>query len=251
MDKETKIVEHNNNEGKDHFNCLTKVDCAIFHNWIRVFVMKGEKISEQTTKRLSVYLRCLNELATAGQSSVSSDSLAGRFHLNSAQIRKDLANFGEFGTRGVGYNIETLRNHITKILGLDKQHRVGIIGAGRLGMALADYYRFLNANFTVAALFDSDPVKIGKKIGDVEICDIKSFAAAVKRDNIDVAVIAVPSVEAQSAVDLATGQGIRAIMNFAPARLKAPENVKLRSIDLTSALESLSYFLAQIADAEA
>jgi len=213
--------------------------------------MKSEKISEQTTRRLSVYLRCLNELATAGQLSVSSDSLASRFHLNSAQIRKDLANFGEFGTRGVGYNIQTLRDHITKILGLDKQHRVGIIGAGRLGMALADYYRFLNANFTVAALFDSDPGKIGKKLGDVEICDIKSFAAAVKRDNIDVAVIAVPSVEAQSAVDLATGQGIRAIMNFAPARLKAPENVKLRSIDLTSALESLSYFLAQIADAEA
>ncbi len=141
--------------------------------------MKSEKISEQTTRRLSVYLRCLNELATAGQLSVSSDSLAGRFHLNSAQIRKDLANFGEFGTRGVGYNIQTLRDHITKILGLDKQHRVGIIGAGRLGMALADYYRFLNANFTVAALFDSDPDKIGKKLGDVEICDIKSFAAII------------------------------------------------------------------------
>lgn len=210
--------------------------------------MKSEKISDQTTKRLSVYLRCLNELSDAGQASVSSEALARTYHLNSAQIRKDLANFGEFGTRGVGYNISELRDHITKILGLDRQHRIGIIGAGRLGMALADYYRYLNANFTVAALFDSDPAKIGKKMRDVEILDIKSFAAAIKRDNIDVAVISVPATEAQRAVDLAVGEGVRAIMNFAPVRLKAPEGVKLRSIDLTSALESLSYFLAQIGE---
>lgn len=207
--------------------------------------MKGEKVSEQTTNRLSVYLRCLNELATAGEMSVSSERLARGFQLNAAQIRKDLASFGEFGVRGVGYNIEALRGDLTRILGLDRGHRVGIIGAGRLGMALADYYRYVDSNFEVAALFDVDRNKIGKKIGEVEIFDIKSFAATVKRDNIEVAVIAVPASEAQGTVDIVEQAGIRAVMNFAPVRLKTPEHVKLRTIDLTTALESLSYFLAQ------
>ncbi|MET0752515.1 MAG: redox-sensing transcriptional repressor Rex, partial [Pyrinomonadaceae bacterium] len=118
--------------------------------------MKVEKISELTTNRLSVYLRCLNELAAEGAKTVSSDKLAKQFHLNSAQIRKDLAYFGEFGVRGVGYYVEDLRVHLTKILGLNKKHCVGIIGAGRLGTALTDYYGFSQTNFTVAALFDAD-----------------------------------------------------------------------------------------------
>ena len=116
--------------------------------------MKVDKISELTTNRLSIYLRCLNELTAQGVSTVSSEGLAKKFHLNSAQIRKDLAYFGEFGVRGVGYYIEDLRKQITKILGLDKQHCVAIIGAGRLGTALADYYGFAQSNFTVAALFE-------------------------------------------------------------------------------------------------
>ena len=104
--------------------------------------MKVEKISELTTNRMSVYLRCLNELIAEGAKTVSSDGLAKRFHLNSAQIRKDLAYFGEFGVRGVGYYVDDLREHLTKILGLNKQHRVAIVGAGRLGTALTDYYGF-------------------------------------------------------------------------------------------------------------
>ena len=131
--------------------------------------MKSDKISELTTNRLSVYLRCLNEIYDTGAKTVSSKALADRFHLNSAQIRKDLAYFGEFGVRGVGYMVESLRDHLTRILGLDKEHRVGIIGAGRLGMALTDYYGFRKANFKVAALFDADPKKIGKKAGSAEV----------------------------------------------------------------------------------
>lgn len=207
--------------------------------------MKGEKISEQTTNRLSVYLRCLSELAVDGETSVSSAALARRFHLNSAQIRKDLANFGEFGVRGVGYRVETLRDDLTRILGLDREHSVGIIGAGRLGTALADYYGLLGSNFAVAALFDDDENKIGKKIGDVEIFDIKSFADRVKQANIEVAVITVPAGKAQSVVDLVESAGVKAVMNFAPVRLKTSGHVKLRSVDLTTTLESLSYFLAQ------
>lgn len=209
--------------------------------------MRSEKISELTTNRLSVYLRCLNELAAAGEKTVSSDTLAKRFHLNSAQIRKDLANFGEFGVRGVGYYIATLGDHLTKILGLDKEHRVAIIGAGRLGTALADYYGFKKANFTVTALFDSDARKIGKKVGGVVILDIKNFAQIVKRDKIEVAVIAIPAVEAQAALERVIKAGIKAIMNFAPVSLKASDDVKLKTVDLTTSLESLSYFLAETA----
>jgi len=207
--------------------------------------MKVEKISELTTNRLSVYLRCLNELAAEGVKTVSSDKLAKRFHLNSAQIRKDLAYFGEFGVRGVGYYVKDLRKDLTKILGLEKEHCVAIIGAGRLGTALTDYYEFSQSNFTVAALFDTDETKIGQKVGDVEIFHIKDFAEIAKRDKIDVAVIAVPAQFAQSVLEQITKAEIKAVMNFAPTPLKVEGDVKLKTVDLTISLESLSYFLAQ------
>jgi len=207
--------------------------------------MKVEKISELTTNRMSVYLRCMNELATKGEKTVSSDKLAERFHMNSAQIRKDLAYFGEFGVRGVGYYVEDLRKHLTKILGLNKEHCVAIIGAGRLGMALADYYGLTQTNFSVAALFDADPKKIGKLVGGVEIFNIKDFARVAKKDKIDVAVIAVPAPFAQSVLESVTKAGIKAVMNFAPIPLKVDGDVKMKTVDLTISLESLSYFLAQ------
>ena len=207
--------------------------------------MKIEKISELTTNRLSVYLRCLNDVAEEGARTISSERLASRFNLNSAQIRKDLANFGEFGVRGVGYYVKDLRKDLTKILGLEKEHCVAIIGAGRLGTALTDYYGFSQSNFTVAALFDTDEKKIGQKVGDVEIFDIKDFAEIAKRDKIDVAVIAVPAQFAQSVLEQITKAEIKAVMNFAPTPLKVEGDVKLKTVDLTISLESLSYFLAQ------
>ncbi len=207
--------------------------------------MKVEKISELTTNRLSVYLRCLNQLASMGMRTVSSEGLATQFHLNSAQIRKDLTYFGEFGVRGVGYYIDDLREHLTKILGLDRPHSVAIVGAGRLGTALADYYRRAQSNFTVAALFDTDRSKIGELIGDVEVFDIKSFSEIAERFRIDVAVIAVPAEFAPSVLQQITVSGIKAIMNFAPVPLQAPESVKLKTVDLTISLEGLAYFLAQ------
>lgn len=207
--------------------------------------MKVDKISELTTNRLSVYLRCLKQLAASGETTVSSDGLARKFHLNSAQIRKDLAYFGEFGVRGVGYYIDDLRDHLTKILGLDRPHNLAIVGAGRLGTALADYYRFAQSNFTVAAMFDADPAKIGQSVGEVEVFDIGDFAATSENFKIDVAVIAVPAEFAQTVLQQITGSGIKAIMNFAPVPMQVPENVKLKTVDLTISLESLSYFLAQ------
>ncbi len=207
--------------------------------------MKVDKISELTTNRMSIYLRCLNALAAENVKTVSSDGLAKRFHLNSAQIRKDLAYFGEFGVRGVGYYVDDLREHLTKILGLNTEHCVAIIGAGRLGTALADYYGLTQTNFSVIAMFDADKEKIGQKVGDVEIFDIKDFARIAKRDKIDVAVIAVPAAVAQSVLELITKAGIKAVMNFAPTPLKVEGDVKVKTVDLTISLESLSYFLAQ------
>lgn len=207
--------------------------------------MKVEKISELTTNRLSIYLRCLNDLVDENINTISSEFFAKKFHLNSAQIRKDLAYFGEFGVRGVGYSVVGLRDHLTKILGLDREHFVAIIGAGRLGTALADYYGFSQTNFTVKAMFDADENKIGNKIGNLEIFDIKNFAEVVKKDNIDVAVIAVPAAFAQQVLELVSEAGIKAVLNFAPTPLKNTDGVKLKTVDLTTSLESLAYFLSK------
>ena len=213
--------------------------------------MKREKISELTTNRLSVYLRCLHELAAAGINRVSSQELAEQFNLNSAQIRKDLGYFGEFGVRGTGYFIDDLRAHLTKILGLDKPHRVGIVGAGRLGRALANYHGLEKSNFTVVALFDNDTSKIGERTrSGIEVFDVKRIAKVVREQQIDVAVIAVPARAAQRVLNQVMGAGVKAILNFAPAPLKTRLGVKVKTVDLTTSLESLSYFLAQPSSAK-
>jgi redox-sensing transcriptional repressor len=209
--------------------------------------MKSEKISELTTNRLSIYLRCLNTLSAAGIKSISSQALAEQFNLNSAQIRKDLGYFGEFGVRGVGYYVEDLREHITKILGLDKPHRVGIVGAGRLGTALANYKGFERSNFGVVALFDNDDQKIGRRVGEDKIVvqDVKQMPRLVTEKAIDVMVIAVPARVAQRVLNQVMSAGIKAVLNFAPASLNARLDVKVKTVDLTTSLESLSYFLAR------
>jgi redox-sensing transcriptional repressor len=209
--------------------------------------MKSEKISELTTNRLSIYLRCLNTLAVAGISTISSQGLAEQFNLNSAQIRKDLGCFGEFGVRGVGYFVADLRNHITKILGLDKPHRVAIVGAGRLGTALANYKGFGNSNFIVVALFDNDRAKVGQRIGPdaILVHDIKQMEAVARDEGIDVGVLTVPARAAQRALNQLTAAGVKAVLNFAPAPLTVRRGVKVKTVDLTTSLESLSYFLAR------
>ena len=208
--------------------------------------MKSEKISELTTNRLSIYLRCLNTLSAAGIKTISSQELAEQFNLNSAQIRKDLGYFGEFGVRGVGYFVADLSEHITKILGLDKPHRVGIVGAGRLGTALSNYNGFNKSSFSVVALFDNDQTKIGKRTGSdgLIVHDVQKLARVVESENIDVAVIAVPGRAAQRVLNQIMAVGIKAVLNFAPAPLTARLGVKVKTVDLTTSLESLSYFLA-------
>jgi len=206
----------------------------------------GEQVSELTASRLSVYLRCLNTLDAAGVKTISSKALAEQFHLNAAQIRKDLAYFGEFGVRGVGYYVKELKRHLRAILGLDRTVRVAILGAGNLGLALADYPGFRREGFAIVALFDTERKKIGRRSrGGVRICDIAEFRKSAKRDNVDIAVVAVPAESAQGVVNTAVQAGIRAILNFSPGTLKVPPGVKLKNVDLTVSLESLSFYLAR------
>jgi redox-sensing transcriptional repressor len=205
-----------------------------------------DQVSELTTNRLSVYLRCLNALEDAGVHAISSQALAEQFHLNAAQIRKDLAYFGEFGVRGVGYYVRDLKRNLRQILGLDRKLRVAIIGAGNLGLALADYPGFRQEGFEIAALFDNLNAKVGgTSRGGVPIVDIHDLGRLARRDGISIAVIAVPAGAAQRVVDLVVGAGIRAVLNFSPGTLQVPADVKLKSVDLTVSLESLSFYLAR------
>jgi redox-sensing transcriptional repressor len=205
-----------------------------------------DQISELTTNRLSVYLRCLNELDDAGVRTISSQSLAEQFHLNAAQIRKDLAYFGEFGVRGVGYYVRDLKRHLRQILGLDRKLRVAIMGAGNLGLALADYPGFRQEGFQIAALFENRSEKVGQQSrGGVPIHDINDLKKIARRDGIRIAVIAVPAAAAQAVLNLVVASGIKAVLNFSPGALEVPPEVKLKSVDLTVSLESLSFFLAQ------
>jgi len=206
----------------------------------------SDQVSELTTNRLSVYLRCLNALDDAGVRTISSQALAEQFRLNAAQIRKDLAYFGEFGVRGVGYYVRDLKRHLRQILGLDRKLRVAIIGAGNLGLALADYPGFRQEGFEICALFDILSSKVGQQSrGGVTIFDIRDLKKTARRDGISIGVIAVPAAAAQQVVDLLVAAGIKAVLNFSPDTLHVPPGVKLKSVDLTVSLESLSFFLAQ------
>lgn len=208
-----------------------------------------DQVSELTTNRLSIYLRALTRLEQAGVETISSQGLAERFHLNAAQIRKDLAYFGEFGVRGVGYVVKDLRQQLRKILGLDRRLKVVVMGAGKLGQALADYPGFGREGFEILAMFDTDPAKVGQQTrSGIPILHSRTLRAFAARSGIDIAVLAVPGEVAQDVLDLIVAAGVRAVLNFSPGGLRVPEAVKLKHVDLTVSLEGLSFFLAHGGD---
>src|SRR6266849_4504064 len=189
-----------------------------------------ESISEVTTGRLSVYLRCLTYLESIGKETVSSAEMADRFHLNSAQIRKDLACFGEFGTRGVGYKVSRLKEHLVRELGIDRRRNVIIIGAGNLGMALADYRGFNDSGFRIAALIDVDPSKIGRASrSGIPVLSYADLKRLVREQNVEIGIIAVTANAAQEVYDSLVDAGLNAILNFAPIQLRTDNHVKLKS----------------------
>ena len=202
-------------------------------------------ISELTISRLSIYLRCVEQLLDAGVETVSSQQLAKRFNLNSAQIRKDLAYFGEFGVRGVGYNVSQLRQYVVEILGLDRERRLVIVGAGNLGSALCHYSGFSGGNFLVVGVLDSDPSRIGDATpAGLLVEDAERLPEIVSQRQVEVGIVTTPAGAAQSVCDSMVDAGLRAILNFAPMRLRAPESVLVKSVDLKVHLEELSFFLA-------
>ena len=205
------------------------------------------KIPEMTIRRLSIYARCLLQLEEDGVKSVSSQELAERFNLNSAQVRKDLAYFGEFGVRGIGYYVASLKAELQRILGLDREWAVVLVGFGNLGSALFHYKGFSRQGFRIAVVFDDDPAKIGREIGGVPIVSTRDLAREVKTRAIQIAVLAVPADAAQAVTDDLVAAGIKAVLNFAPTRLRVPRDVRLKNVDLSIELETLSFYLAKSA----
>ncbi len=198
-----------------------------------------------TVRRLSVYTRCLQQLEEDGVRTVSSQELAERFNLNSAQVRKDLAYFGEFGVRGIGYYVAGLKAELQKILGLDREWAVALIGFGNLGSALFHYKGFSRQGFRIAAIFDDDPAKIGRDVGGAPVLSSADLAREVKARGIQIAIVAVPPEAAQAVIDQLADAGIKAILNFAPSRLRAPRDTRLKHVDLSIELETLSFYLAK------
>ena len=198
-----------------------------------------------TIHRLSVYTRCLLQLEEDGVKTVSSQEMADRFGLNSAQVRKDLAYFGEFGVRGIGYYVVGLKAELQRILGLDRAWPVVLVGLGNLGSALFHYKGFGRQGFRIAAIVDDDPAKVAREVDSVPIVASRDLAREVRARGIQIAIVAVPAESAQAVTDQLVAAGIRAILNFAPARLKVPREVRLQNVDLSIELETLSFYLAQ------
>ncbi|MBU1105444.1 MAG: redox-sensing transcriptional repressor Rex [Candidatus Riflebacteria bacterium] len=201
---------------------------------------------QATIRRLSIYLRYINGLDGDGVKVISSHDLARRLALNPAQVRKDLAYFGEFGKRGVGYSVKKLREHLVKILGLQTMRKVAIVGAGgRLGTALALYTGFEKRNFKVCALFDKDPTVIGNDVEGIgKIMSIDTLPGMVKEKGIEILVLTIPASAIKEIYDLVMLSGVKAVLNFAPFKMLSTESVAVHNVDLTTELESLSYHLS-------
>ena len=207
---------------------------------------KIPKIPEMTIRRLSVYTRCLLQLEEDGVKTISSEELAERFNLNSAQVRKDLAYFGEFGVRGIGYYVSGLKAELQKILGLDREWQVALVGFGNLGSALFNYKGFARQGFRIAVIFDDDPQKAGRATDIVQILPLRELAHEAKGRNLQIGIVAVPAEAAQAVAERLIAAGVKAILNFAPTRLKVPKDVRLQNVDLSIELETLSFYLAQV-----
>lgn len=203
--------------------------------------MKTLKIPEATIIRLSVYSRHLTEVDRKGIVTTSSGDIAEGVGVSPAQVRKDLAYFGEFGTRGVGYNVKDLRQHILRILGLSADWSVCLVGAGNLGLALSSYKGFRERRFIITSIFDSDPKKVGTMIGKVEVMPIEKLIEVAKQNQTRIGILAVPAPAAQEIADKLIEAGVQAILNFAPTILSIPPQIELRNVDLAVNLEVLTF----------
>jgi redox-sensing transcriptional repressor len=202
------------------------------------------KIAESTVRRLSLYLRFLEEFEEQGATTVSSEVLASRGGTTSAQVRKDLSFFGSFGKRGLGYQVPQLKSRLRDILGLDRRYRVIVIGAGKIGVALVQYGGFRARGFDLVAIYDNDPKKIGREWNGLLVKNVIELERDLEREPADIAAVVTPAEAAQGVADRLVRCGITAILNFAPVQLSVPESVAVKTVNLVLELEALSYVLA-------
>ena len=209
----------------------------------QAFPLPVKRIADSTVRRLSAYLRLLESSEARGLATISSEELASRGGTTSAQVRKDLSFFGSFGKRGLGYSVPELAGRLREILGLERDWQVIIIGAGKIGAALAQYRGFRQRGFNILAAYDNNPEKIGKKLEGIPVRDIAQLERDIQRDSPDIVVLTVPSEEAQQVVDRVVRVGIKAILNFAPTQLQAPADVAVKTVNMAMELEGLSFAL--------
>jgi redox-sensing transcriptional repressor len=201
------------------------------------------RIPDMVIRLVSIYSRVLSILVDKGVDIISSDELGKLSGCPGTQVRKDLAYFGQFGTRGVGYNISDLKSKVTKILGMSERWKVALVGVGNLGSAFIAHEGFRRYGFDIIISFDTDKNKVGKIYNNVEIKDVSELKQVISEMNIKIVIITVPAQFAQKVADLLVDAGIKAILNFAPITISVPKNVILRNVDLSLELEALSFFL--------
>ncbi|SFI54964.1 redox-sensing transcriptional repressor [Paenibacillus sp. UNC496MF] len=205
--------------------------------------MKPMKISEAVVRRLPVYLQVLNDLSARDVQTVSSQELGNRLDLNPAQIRKDLAYFGDFGRKGIGYDVTYLIEKIRQILKLDQPLNVALVGAGNLGRALCNYNTYLKDNMKITAVFDVHPSMIGSSINGLTVLPMEKLKETIVERHIRIGIITVPAIEAQNVADKFVEAGVDGILNFAPTILRVQDAVRIHYANFTTELMSLAYYL--------
>ncbi len=211
----------------------------------RIICTKKKCFSKETIKRLSLYLRNLRSLWSEGVEVISSDKIAAFLDVSAEQFRKDVSYFGEFGVRGVGYEVEKLISELECILGIDKKWKIALVGAGRLGSALLGFEGFSRFNFKITQVFDSDSNKIGKDIFGIKINSTRNIKKIIKKNKIKIAIITTPPEAAQNIANELINSGVKGILNFAPLILKTPRNIFISNVDMACELESLLFFVKQ------
>lgn len=203
------------------------------------------KVSDSTIRRLSLYLRFLEEFESQGIETVSSEALAGRGGTTSAQVRKDLSFFGSFGKRGMGYSVPELAGRLRQIIGLGHRYPLALIGAGKIGSALVQHRGFAERGFDIVAIFDSDPAKVGQSWNGRQVMDIADLESVLTGEPVEIGVITTPADEAQGIANRLAALGVKAILNFAPVQLDVPADMTVKTVNLALELEALSYALTE------
>ena len=206
--------------------------------------MRTSLVPDIVVGRLPLYLRALSQMQSDGREITSSQELGEKLGISSAQIRKDLSQFGEFGKQGTGYNIGYLTEQLKRILKVEQSWDVALIGVGDLGRAVANYAGFLDRGFRVVAIYDNDPSKVGTRVGRFEIFDAADLAKDIRGKRIQVAMLAVPAEQAQSVTNLLVEAGIRAILCYAPTSVSVPKAVRVQYIDPVLHLQRMTYYIS-------